>query len=296
MFINSLIFSFIFGVVIVFTLKEFYLLLGSMIFMGFFWSLMLPFIEVIALRDIGKNDYGKARLFGSIGFTITALLIGQIGMSQDILIFVYLLGILLTSLSGFLLYKYITDNKKTKTTGLKTNHPINIWLALFLVQVGFGAFYNFFTIFVAEHNISLSTITYLWAFGVIAEIAMFGFQNKIMHFNLLFLIKISIFLTIVRWLLIDFYPDNLNMLYASQSIHAFSLALLHTASISFINNYYNANPLAQQFYLGITFGLGMFVGSIVAGLLYSEHIFLYMAIITLFAFVLILNKNETAKL
>ena len=50
------------------TLYDFYLLILSNIGLGIGMSLTLPYIEVIALDLIGKERYGKIRLFGSVGF------------------------------------------------------------------------------------------------------------------------------------------------------------------------------------------------------------------------------------
>ena len=38
------------------------------------------------------------------------------------------------------------------------------------MQVSFGGFYNFFTIYETSFGISLEMTSYLWAFGVICEI------------------------------------------------------------------------------------------------------------------------------
>jgi PPP family 3-phenylpropionic acid transporter len=58
------------------------------------------------------------------------------------------------------------------------------------------------------------------------------------------------------------------MAYASQSLHAFSFALYYTAVISYVYNLYTQKKLAQQFLLGLTFGLGGSVGAVVAGRIY----------------------------
>ena len=143
------------------------------------------------------------------------------------------------------------------------------WLSIFLVQVGFGGFYNFFTIFETEHGVPLHLVSYLWAWGVIAEIGMFIVQHYFLKWPLLILIRLSIFLTIVRWGLLDQFSDSLSTAFLTQTFHAFSLALLHTASIHYINKVYANRRLGQQFYLGITFGLGMFTGSLLSGPLYG---------------------------
>ena len=51
-----------------FSIDSFYRLLFSNIGLGIGLSLILPYIEVISLKTIGKERYGKIRLFGSVGF------------------------------------------------------------------------------------------------------------------------------------------------------------------------------------------------------------------------------------
>jgi len=157
-----------------------------------------------------------------------------------------------------------------------------LWLSLFLMQVSFGAFYNFFTIYETDHGISLEIVSYLWAFGVICEIVLFYFQAPIFkHFNLVTLVKIAILATAFRWLLLFLFPDSLAISFASQSLHAFSFALHHTAAISLLYTLYRDKKLAAQFYYGFSFGLGGFVGALLAGYFYGEYLYLYASLIAL---------------
>ncbi len=75
------------------------------------------------------------------------------------------------------------------------------------------------------------------------------------------IIKISIIITSIRWLLLYLYPSNIYILFISQSLHAFSFALYHTAVITYIFSLYPQKRLAQQFVLGIGFGLGGAIGA-----------------------------------
>ena len=57
------------------TLQNFSLLLLSNISLGIGLSLVLPYVELISLDTIGKERYGKVRLFGSVGFIVVALVL-----------------------------------------------------------------------------------------------------------------------------------------------------------------------------------------------------------------------------
>ena len=59
------------------------------------------------------------------------------------------------------------------------------------------------------------------------------------------------------------------MLALSQILHAFSFALFHTVAISTLFSLYEARRLSQQFFFGISYGLGGFIGALGAGALYE---------------------------
>jgi PPP family 3-phenylpropionic acid transporter len=70
-------------------------------------------------------------------------------------------------------------------------------------------------------------------------------------------------------------------------MHAFSFALFHSAAIVYLFTLYKKRKLAQQFFLGITYGLGGFLGAVYSGYVYEyfgNYLFLSAALITLVAF------------
>lgn len=283
-----------------YTIEHFYQLLLSNILMGIGMSLILPYIEVIALSLIGKESYGKVRLFGSIGFILVALiLVKYLDTPTTALLF------LLIVVTATLLFAYNIahlDNKKVVEPESIEGKHLNIlshwplWLGLMLMQVSFGPFYNFFTIYETAHGLSLQTTIYLWSFGVIAEIILFYFQGPLLKHNLLKLLEFSLLLTVLRWLLTYLFADTLPVIYLAQSLHAFSFALFHSAAISYLYALYSERKLAQQFFFGISYGLGGFIGAITAGYIYElwpETLFLYAAFVAAFA---LLSIRLSAKL
>jgi len=122
---------------------------------------------------------------------------------------------------------------------------------------------------------------------------MLYFQGPLLSRNLFAIIEITIVLTVLRWILFWLFPDNLTIAFIAQSLHAFGFALYHTASITLLHTLYHQKILAQQFFLGISYGLGGFIGSIVAGWAYGEDLFFVEALIATTAFlVLKLQKRD----
>lgn len=163
------------------------------------------------------------------------------------------------------------------------------------MQMSFGGFYNFFTIYETEHGISLEMTSYLWSFGVICEIAMLYFQAPLLKHNLLNIIKFAIAMTTLRWLLLYLFPDSLPITFFTQGMHAFSFGLYHSSVIIYLYSLYTNKKLAQQFMYGVAYGLGGFTGAIIAGWLYGEHLFLYSSLFSLLAFLSLYITTKTAQ-
>jgi PPP family 3-phenylpropionic acid transporter len=79
--------------------------------------------------------------------------------------------------------------------------------------------------------------------------------------------------------------------FLSQSLHAFSFGLFHSAVIIYLYSLYENKKLAQQFMYGVAYGLGGFLGALIAGWLYGANLFLYSAIFSALAFLVIINRK-----
>ncbi|MEA1918873.1 MAG: MFS transporter [Campylobacterota bacterium] len=280
-------------------LYSFWGLLLANIGLGIGLSLILPYIEVIALEQIGKERYGKIRLFGSIGFILVALVLVKTLSFPEVAIY-YLVGaVLLTALFGYSIASQ--ELHHTSSSEHNTDSALNIfahpwlWLGFLLMQVSFGPFYNFFTIYETDHGISLDMTIYLWSFGVIIEVLMFYFQGPLLRRNLLHVIQFTALATALRWFLVYLYPENLSVLFFTQSLHALSFALFHTAAISYLFSLYQDKKLTQQFFFGIAYGLGGFIGAFTSGYIYEfwpEFLFLFAALMSLMTFGAFLKASK----
>jgi PPP family 3-phenylpropionic acid transporter len=59
----------------------------------------------------------------------------------------------------------------------------------------------------------------------------------------------------------------------------------------YLYSLYENKKLAQQFMYGIAYGLGGFLGALIAGWIYGEYLFLYMAIFSLCSLFFLFNKR-----
>ena len=276
------------------TLNNFVLFAINNIILGICVSFILPYMETKTIKQLGKSRYGKSRLFGSLGFITVALVLAKYISIANIAIHYYVFSVVLTVLFSFIVIKNDSKIKiksyESKQFSLLLYWPF--WVSLFLMQISFGGFYNFFTIYETQRGISIETVSYLWTFGVICEIIILFFQAPLLKNNLLLMIKVSIFFTIIRWLMLYFFPESLTISFISQSIHALSFGLYHSAVIMYLYEIYENKKLTQQFMFGLGYGLGGFIGAIIAGWAYGEYLFLYSAIVASLSFGALFIKTK----
>jgi PPP family 3-phenylpropionic acid transporter len=262
---------------------NFYVILMAFFLLGISFSVIFPYIESIAIEKL-KEKYGQTRVFGSLGFMLFGIVFSYFKIN---FIYIFIILMILTNIVSL----YFLENKSIKKETKSINFLIawKFWVALILMQISFGGFYNFFTIYNLNHHIPKEINGWLWAIGVVAEIIIFLIQHKfIKKFHPLFWIKLSIFLTSIRWFMLYIFAGNMIFIALSQLIHAFSFAIFHTSALLYLSNIYKNKTLAQQFYAGIGYGFAAFLGSIISGWLYGEHLFLYESLIAFAGFLIML--------
>jgi len=289
-YVIALMFTFVGTLLFLGTVDHFWLYLSANLLFGASMGISLPYVETIALSTLSKSHYGKVRLWGSLGFMGIALWLGKVLSSPYEALYYLATMAFLTLLFGTYLVKFdhTSHDAVQDDASFSLSKYWAFWTSIFLMQVGFGGFYNFFTIYETSHGISLEMTSWMWSFGVICEIVMLYFQGPLLQRNLLNILQFATLVTAFRWLVLYLYPDSVNITFASQSLHAISFALYHTAAITYVFSLYTQKKLAQQFFLGIAFGLGGSVGAMLSGQIYGEYLFLVESFITFSAFMVLL--------
>ncbi len=270
-----------------FSIENFYLFLACMLFYSLSSSIILPYIESLSVEYLKKERYGKARLFGSLGFMSASLVLAKVFSNYMDGLNFFMFFTVTTVIFSVLILSFYEEKKIEKTkqeNSFSFKKDLGLWINIFLMQVSFGAFYNFFTIYENAHGISLQEVSYLWSFSIVCEMVVFYFQSKLLKRDLRFLIAFSTLVTSFRWLVIYLFPSSLPLLYFQQSLHAISFALYHGAVLNYLYKIYQNKKLSFQFYYGFGFGLGGFLGSILSGYFYGENIFLYASLIAFFGY------------
>lgn len=254
---------------------------------GLVYYTVAPFIESLAslfLKEEGI-DYGKARTWGSVSFTLVGIAAGGIiGYVGSIALY-YILIILLVLYVVFMflpqpkLVRTLTVNKSdNNNTGklyswvLKDKNAILLILVIFLYQLSHTAYNNYNALYLESMNISAKWMSGLILnISVIAEILFFIFSKKIIGkikpTQLLVFCGIG---AIIRWLMLAIF-HNIYVFVVMQTFHAITFAVGHIAFILILNNRFNTEKIIdmQILYTAICYQLSMTIGLYIMGAIWD---------------------------
>nr|WP_269813739.1 MFS transporter [Bowmanella yangjiangensis] len=247
-----------------------------------FWTAIMPQMEVITLNSVAgdAHKYSRIRLWGSLGFILLTISAGRLidwfGTEVLLVICLALLAALLLVSTRLREPEQLPDNSpNTGSIWSKLKSPVFLGfiLALCLLQVGFGPYNSFFTLFMKDLGYSGMQTGLLLSLGVLAEILIFLKAGRlIQRFGIKWMLLISLALTVVRWTLLANFAHLPWVLIATQCIHAASFGLTHATAIQFIHRYFGRRyqSRGQALYVSLAGGLGGAVGNFGAGLLWQQ--------------------------
>ena len=265
---------------LVFVSQQLYWLIFVMLLFSFFWNATLPQFEAMTLNHLGNDThrYSMIRLWGSLGFIVVAVLIGDLLQTYDtgIIPLVVLFTFAVIVISSFIVPEKLNTPHAEHSPiwhVIKQPQVLAFLLVCFLMLCSHGPYYTFYTIYLQELGYSSHMIGVLWAVGVLAEVIIFLLMHRLLPvFGARKLLIFTLMLTTVRWLIIGFYAVDLSMLFVAQLIHAFSFGVFHSVGISLAHDYFTGSHQGrgQALYSSVSFGAGVAVGSIVSGLLWDQ--------------------------
>ncbi len=261
----------------VFLRDDYWWLVLVMLVFSFFWNATLPQFEVTTFNYLGKQShrYSSIRLWGSVGFIVTVVVLGPVLDLQGVAILPVILMMLFV---GMWLSSLLVPEKASQHLPL-THEPLlkvlrrpevlALLVVCFLLQASHGPYYTFYTIYMEDHGYSRSLIGQLWALGVVAEVGVFLLMHRwVPRFGLRNLLLASLGLTALRWMLIGQFPELIAVMVFAQVLHAASFGIYHAVAIQLVHRYFTGRNQGrgQALYSSISFGAGGAVGSFVSGL------------------------------
>jgi len=266
------------GFIGVFWAKGFFWIFLVMSALSLFTSSTLPLAESLTLAHLATSDghYSRIRLWGSIGFIVASLLLGYLIDLQGINILLWVL--LIAQAIIFFLSNTIPETKEIhhKKNDLsiwkiiKTPSVVALLIGCTLMVSAHGVLYNFYSIYLKEHGYSSATIGWLWAVGVICEIFIFMLMPKILRrYSLKTILLMSLFLGVIRFILIGASSDHFYLLLIAQMFHAATFGSFHAASIEVIAYFFKGRNQSrgQAIYNSVAYGIGGTIGGLGGGYL-----------------------------
>ena len=270
-----------FGYLGIFWADSFFLIFLVMMSMSLFTSSTIPLAESLTLSHLATTNgsYSNIRLWGSVGFIIASFFLGILIDRYSINLLVWALlftQLIILSLSFSIpdkKFELIGDKRRSIWKILKKPEVISLLIGCALMVSSHGLLYNFYSIFLKGQNYSSSLIGILWSIGVISEIFIFILMPKILcKFNLKEVLLISLFLAVIRFLLIGYYVDILWVLILAQILHAATFGSFHVASVELVSVHFNRehHSRGQSIYNSITYGLGGAIGGLGGGFMIDQ--------------------------
>lgn len=267
---------------------------------SFFWNASLPQVEVTTLQHLGEHShhYSKIRLWGSIGFIVIVMVLGNLlehfkPKIIPIALLISITGIWLFSLTVPESSNTADHSSISLKTILKRPSVIAFLLICLLMQASHGPYYTFYTIYLEQHDYSSSLIGQLWALGVMSEVIIFLVMHRwLPRFGLRNVFMVSLLLTSLRWLLIAIFPQNLPVLIVAQFLHAASYGSFHASAIAWVHRHFigKTQGRGQALYSSASFGVGGVIGSLFSGYLWDSPgaawTFLIASILSLLGFII----------
>ena len=265
----------------VFFTTEFFGLLLVMMLMSFFWSASMPLVEATTLTYLGKHTarYGRIRSWGSVGFIVAVLGLGYVFDYIEIAWILWVgLGI---KLGIFLFARQIpptevlahhTDSQPIRRLVMQPQ-VLALFGACFLMALAHGPYYTFYSIYLVEHGYTKSAVGWLWALGVICEIAVFFAMPWLMRrFSLPQILIVSFACAVLRFFLIGWSVNLLSLMLFAQILHAATFGAFHAVSMALVHHFFRGRhqSTGQALFGSVTYGAGGTIGGLLSGPLWQH--------------------------
>lgn len=247
-----------------------------------FFGPLVPLTDALAgmLQRQIAMDYGKVRVWGSIAFVIGSAVTGK-------LVSVYGHNAILYSLTAgvvaMLLGMLLQPSVKPIAQDRQARGPVTPWrvllaepavwrflLCVTLMMGAHAAYYGFSAIYWQDAGYSAATVGYLWSLGVVAEIVVFTFSQRLFRrWSARNMLLLSAVCGIVRWVMMGEFIA-LPWLLVIQLLHCGSFTVCHLAGMRFIASRPREQVIRlQAIYSALAMGGGIAVMTMVSGYLFA---------------------------
>jgi len=249
--------------------------------LNIFWCAALPLVEATTMGHLkGRlGDYGRIRVWGSISFVISVVLLGQILDRTGILWLPVMLVTLfaLCALAAWALPvdqvpPHHEDHARLREI-VRRPEVVALFAACFLMALAHGPYNTFYSIHLVDIGYSKSSVGWLWALSVVGEVFVFLLMPRLMQrFTIPAIIMFSLGCAVVRFLLIGWFAQSLALMVLAQLMHAATFGAHHAAALAAIHHLFRGRTQArgQALYTSLGFGAGGAAGGFASGWLWQH--------------------------
>ncbi|TLS68720.1 MFS transporter [Mariprofundus erugo] len=241
---------------------------------GIFWAILLPLTDglSVSVSEAALADYGRLRVWGSVGFVIASLAGGAWLMGDSLhetfpAILVILMLVTAFAATGFpTLHAPVAESTGMGRPRFSVQFRLLLAIA-FIMQASHGAYYGFFSLYLSDAGYAGGEIGAYWVIGVLAEIVMMWlWGRRVQQVAPAWVFAVCMLLAAMRWLGIGLTTNGW-ILVVLQLLHAASFAAFHVAAIAWVRRLapVSRHSAAQGLFSAAGFGLGSTVGMMMCG-------------------------------
>ena len=296
-----------------FSLSFWPMLFATLVF-AVFNAPAIPLLDSIALDavDRAKSYYGNVRMFGSLGYAVSASLMPYLYNHLQNPGSIFPAAVVFLLLALFMFYQMPKEGIAERQGALKSYRSMTrdfgvliktpAFLALVLVafiqRIGLVPYYNFLTVYLEGLNATNFIVGYAWAVAIVGElVVLFNSEKLIRRFGE----KTCCCFPSLRPSFAGLYAKcSYLVIFGLQWIHGFSFAAMHAVCVKLVDKLApkGMQVSAQSLYSAFYFGLGGFIGSLLIGALFDyfggsgsitvtmSSLFLFSALASVIAFVI----------
>ncbi len=278
-----------------------------------FQSAVIPVSDGITMQYASKvkADYGKIRMFGSLGFAVAVFLMGRLSETDiglNVIFYAFFAGFFLSAVLAYGFPKQpVTASKVKLLAGMK--QLLSVKKFLLLLGITFFLFGPnlannvYYGIFIEAKGGTVAGIGVAFLLAVLSEIPFMRFAGQwIYKIGLLPVVLIACAASTVRFLSYFFEP-SLGFIYATSMVQGLSLGLFIPAALQYIQGVVPAaiTVTAVTIYSAFGNGLGNWFSTFFSGILMNYygvfHVYLLFSVMSLVAALLtvrliVLDKRE----
>jgi PPP family 3-phenylpropionic acid transporter len=286
---------------------SFFATMIAMAVFTFFFASSEPLSDAITMEHLPNagGDYGRIRLWGSLGFVFPLLLMGiilkpafgaSLGVESLAPVFVLFVAFRLLALAWATRLpsgeKIPSGRFDWRSLRVLASPPfIVLATCAFMSRLGSQGLYVFFSIYLDKLHMADNLKGYFWAIGVLSEVVVMFFAGRIMaRVNIKWLFAASLAASAVRLFALSF-PLSFVAIALIAPLQGISFAAFHVPAVTFIGRIAPPHLRAsgQTLFAAVVGGLGGVVGAqasgAVAGQIGILGLFRAMSVVVLVALV-----------